>query len=138
MLQIRYHPKFKVSKDTLLLAGNRDDIDRLRLFFLNWNGEDIDLIKYLQTQEDIYLSSVTELHLKRAIKESDFIWKNGRGIWTISKSYQEDIIGRFDGLLEANDSGHQYLDYDRPAPVQIMVSKDEYPLPGEYKIPWNS
>ena len=44
MLQIRYHPKFKLSTDTLLFAGTGDDINSLREFFTQWSGDHIDFI----------------------------------------------------------------------------------------------
>jgi hypothetical protein len=128
MLQIRYHPEFKISTNTLLFAGSRDDIDRIRSFFLGWNGEEIDLISHLQAQEKLYLFSVKSLRLQRTTKKTVFTWHGDRGTWFITLANQEQIIGLLDGLLEVNDKGHQYL-ADGEGPVQIMVSKDEYPLP---------
>jgi hypothetical protein len=128
LLQIRYHPNFK-SQDTLLFAGSRDDIDLLRSFFLGWNGEELDLIKYLQVRANVYLLSVSALCLRRDMKREFFIWSQGKGTWLISQAHQEQIIGLLDGLLEAKTEGHQYLDNGKSA-VQIMVSMDEqYPLP---------
>ena len=60
LLQIRYHPNFK-GEDTLLFAGSRDDIDLLRSFFFGWNGDELDLIAYLQTRGKVYLFSVSTL-----------------------------------------------------------------------------
>jgi len=127
MLQIRYHPAFK-SADTLLFAGSQDDIARLRHFFLNWKGEEIDLIEILQAQEKLYVFSVTELHLGSAAKGSIFKWRDDKGTWLISKEYLEQMIGLLDGLLESSKPGHQYFDVSG-SPVQIMIAKDEYPLP---------
>jgi hypothetical protein len=128
LLQIRYHPNFK-SQDTLLLSGSRDDIDLLRSVFLGWNGEELDLIQYLQARRNVYLFSVSALCLRRDMKQDSFIWSQDKGTWLISPAHQEQIIGLLDGLLEANREGHQYLNKGGSA-VQIMVSLNEdYPLP---------
>jgi len=128
VLQIRYHPKFKVSTDTLLFAGSRDEIDLLRSFFLVWNGEQVDLIGYLQGKTKVYLFAVSSFQLRRDTSDA-FTWRKDKGTWLISSEHQQTLIGLLDGLLNANDEGHQYLD-DGTGPVQIMVSKDEnYPLP---------
>ena len=126
MLQIRYHQKFK-GADTLLFAGSRDDIDLLRSFFLEWNGDNVDLIKYLQAQEKIYLLSVTAMHLKRDAQKDSFAWHQDSGTWLITTTYQKRIVGLLDGLLESNNEGHQYL--NNGGSVQIMVAKDEYSDP---------
>jgi hypothetical protein len=128
LLQIRYHPKFK-SEDTLLFAGSRDDIGLLRSFFLGWNGDELDLIEYLQERVTVYLFSVSALLLRRDIESDRFIWSRDKGTWSISRVGQEQIISLLDGLLEADAAGHQYLD-DGKAAVQINASMDEnYPLP---------
>jgi hypothetical protein len=128
-LQIRYHPDFK-SSDTLLFAGSRGDIERLLSFFQKWNGEELDLLERLQAQEKLYLHSATELCLRRDKDRNDFIWKRDKGVWIVSKAYQDQIVGLLEGLLAGDNPGHQYLHYfNFTGPVQIMVSKDEYPLP---------
>ncbi len=129
MLQIRYHTKFK-SADTLLFAGARNDIERLRSFFLRWDGKDLDLIRHLEGQEKLYLFSVIALRLQRSAKKDSFAWNGDNGTWLISPLYQERIVDLLDGLLRTDYPGHQYLDCDDQA-AQIMVSKDEYPLPSE-------
>ena len=127
-LQIRYHPNFK-GQDTLLFAGSRDDIDLLRSFFFGWNGDELDLIKYLQLRGKVYLFSVSTLCLRRDTKRDSFVWNRERGTWLISQAHQEQIIDLLDGLLAARTKGHQYLEPGE-ATVQIMASKDEdYPLP---------
>ena len=83
LLQIRYHPNFK-SQDTLLFAGGRDDIDLLRSFFLGWNGQELDLIKYLQVRGNVHLFSVSALCLRRDMKQDSFIWNQDKGTWLIS------------------------------------------------------
>ena len=78
LLQIRYHPKFK-SEDTLLFAGSRDDIGLLRSFFLGWNGDELDLIEYLQERVTVYLFSVSALLLRRDIERDRVIWSSDKG-----------------------------------------------------------
>jgi hypothetical protein len=126
-LQIRYHPNFK-GHDTLLFAGERDDMDLLRTFFRQWTGEEIDLIKYLQVRENVYLFSVSALLLRRGMKRDSFIWSQDKGTWLISQAHQEQIIGLLDGLIETS-GGHQYLDKGTSS-AQIIASLNEhYPLP---------
>jgi len=128
LLQIRYHPNFK-GEDTPLFAGSRDDIDLLRSFFFGWNGDELDLIAYLQTRGKVYLFSVSTLRLRRDAKRDSFSWSRDRGTWLISEAHQQQIIDLLDGLLAAQTKGHQYLE-PGSARVQVMVSKDEdYPLP---------
>jgi hypothetical protein len=127
MLQIRFHPNFK-SAATLLFAGSHADIARLRCVFLEWKGETLDLVKHLQEKGNIYLFSVAELHLQRTTKGKSFTWRDDKGKWLISKAYQEQIIGLLDGLLDSDKAGHQYFDVGE-SHIQIMVAKDEYPLP---------
>jgi hypothetical protein len=126
MLQIRYHLKFKGS-DTLLFAGSRDDIDLLHSFFLGWKGEEVELVQRLQAREKLYLASVAALRLQHGSKDS-FTWQRDNGTWVITAGSQQQIIGLLEGLLESNDEGHQYLDSGE-SPIQIIVAKDEYPLP---------
>ena len=127
-LQISYHPNFK-GQDTLLFAGARDDIDLLRSFFLGWNGDELDLIEYLQMRGKVYLFSVSTLCLRRDTRLDSFVWNRDKGTWLISKAYQEQIIDLLEGLMLAQPMGHQYLE-PSSARVQVMVSKDEdYPLP---------
>ena len=126
MLQIRYHLNFK-GKDTLLFAGSRDDIDLLHSFFLRWKGEEVELVQRLRTHEKLYLASVTALRLQRGSRNS-FTWQRDHGTWVITTGNQDLIIGLLEGLLEANDEGHQYLDSGESS-IQIIVAKDEYPLP---------
>ena len=122
-MQFRYHPNFR-GDDTLLFAGSRDDIDLLRSFFLAWNGEDLDLIEYLQARCRTYVFSVRALCLQRATKADAFEWARDNGTWLVSQAHQKQIIGLLDGLLEEKAAGHQYLGPGGAA-VQIMVSKDE-------------
>ena len=127
-LQVRYHPNFK-GQDTLLFAGSQGDIDLLRSFFFGWNGDELDLIAYLQTRSKVNLFSISALCLLRGTKRDSFVWSRDRGTWLISKAYQQQIIDLLDGLLAAHTKGHQYLE-PGSARVQVMVSKDEdYPLP---------
>jgi hypothetical protein len=121
-LQIAYHPNFK-SRHTLLFAGSRDSIDLLRSFFFGWNGDELDLIQYLQMQGEIHLFSVSMLCLRRDTEQNSFIWNQDRGTWRISEAYQRQILDLLDGLLSA-EAGHQYLETGC-AHVQIIVSKDE-------------
>jgi hypothetical protein len=126
-LQIRYHPNFK-GRDTLLFAGSQNDIDLLRSFFFGWNGDELDLIAYLQTRGKVYLFSISALRLRRDTKRDSFVWSRDRGTWLISETYQQQIIDLLDGLLAAQTKGHQYLE-PGSARVQVVVSKDEdYPL----------
>jgi hypothetical protein len=128
LLQVRYHPDFK-SQDTLLFAGSWDDIDLLRSFFVGWDGEELDLIQYLQLRGKVYLFSVSGLCLRRDTKRDSFVWSRDKGTWLISEAHQEQIVGLLDGLLEMKTEGHQYLDDGKNA-VQIVVSMNEhYPLP---------
>jgi hypothetical protein len=127
-VQIRYHPNFK-GDDTLLFAGSSDDIDLSRSFFLAWDGEDLDLIEYLQARCRTYACSVRALCLRRATKGDAFEWVRNSGTWLVSQVHQKQIVGLLDRLLEEKAAAHQYLEPDGAA-VQIMVSKDEnYPLP---------
>src|SRR5205085_5630113 len=99
-LQIRYEPNFK-GGDTLLFAGSRDDIDFLRSLFIEWSGDELDLIKYLRLRGDVYLFSVSALWLRRDAGLDSFSWSRDRGTWLISQAYQEHIIDLLDGLQEA-------------------------------------
>ncbi len=127
MLQIRYLPTFK-SSATLLFAGSHDDIARLRCIFLEWKGEKLDLIKLLKEKENVYLSSIVQLHLQLTAKGNSFTWRDDKGKWLISRAYQGQILGLFDGLLDTDKAGHQYFGVGGSL-IQIMVAKDEYPLP---------
>src|SRR5277367_4521052 len=93
MLQIRYHPKFKASQDTLLFAGTGDDLNILRRFFTQWNGEELDLIQHFKAQEKVYLSSVTELQLRRDDEQNDLTWHGSKGTWAVSRKHQNVIVG---------------------------------------------
>jgi hypothetical protein len=127
-LQIRYHPNFK-GQETLLFAGSWGDIDLLRSFFLGWNGEEPDLIEYLQARGKVDLFSVSTLCLRRDTKQDSFVWNRDKGTWLISEAYQKQIVDLLEGLMFAQMKGHQYLE-PGSARVQVMVSKDEdYPLP---------
>jgi hypothetical protein len=95
---------------------------------LGCGGEDVDLVKYLQAQENVYLLSATALNLRCDARKGSFTWHDNNGTWLITPAYQKQIVGLLDGVLEANDEGHQYLDAGA-SPVQIMVARDEYPLP---------
>ena len=128
MLQIAYHPNFK-GQDTLLFAGLREDIEFFRSLFVGWNGNELDLIEYLQKRGEVQLFSVSTICLRRDAKRDSFVWNRDGGIWLISEAFQEQITGLLDGLLRAQTNGHQYLE---PAGthVQIMVSMNEgYQLP---------
>jgi len=117
--------------DTLLIAGTWADVDVLRSFFLGWNGEELELIKQLQTANQVYLFSASNLVLRRDYNRDEFRWSGDNGTWLISQNHQERVVDLLNGLLEANGAGHQYVEPDN-SPVQIMVSKDEhYPLPSQ-------
>src|ERR1700681_5018172 len=127
MLPIRYHPKFQ-GKDTLLFAGSRNDIDRLRCLFFAWDGEDLKLLKHLKAQEALYQFAVRELQLTRDRMKSAFFWKGDQGVWFISSKYKETYITLLGELLESRVPGHRRFDYAGPGHVQIIVSIDELPL----------
>lgn len=127
-LQIRYHSDFK-SQDTLLFAGSWDEIDLLRSFFVGWDGEELDLIQYLQVRGKVYLFAVSGLCLRRDVKRDSLIWSRDGGAWLISQAHQGQIVGLLEGALKTKAEGHQYLDAGNSA-VQIVVSMNEnYPLP---------
>jgi hypothetical protein len=129
MLQIRYHQNFK-GNDTLLFAGSAADLKRLHTFFQEWSGEEVDLIERLQAKEKLYLHSVKAIHLKTTTKYCGLNWNVDTGTWIISVPYLETMIGELEGLLETSVPGHQYFDYPGlTGNIQIMVAKDEYPLP---------
>ncbi len=90
-LQVRYHPNFK-GQDTLLFAGSQDDIDLLRSFFFGWNGDELDLIAYLETRSKVNLFSISALCLRRDTKRDSFVWSRDRGTWLISEAYQQQIM----------------------------------------------
>jgi hypothetical protein len=54
VVQIAYHPNFK-GQDTLLFAGSREDIEFFRAFFIAWNGDELDVIEYLQKRGEVKL-----------------------------------------------------------------------------------
>ena len=64
MLQVAYCPNFK-GQDTLLLAGSREDIEFFRSVFVEWNGEELDLIDSLQKRGKVQLFSVATICLRR-------------------------------------------------------------------------
>src|SRR5262249_52436279 len=111
-------------QDTLLFAGSREDIEFFRAFFIGWNGDELDLIEYLQKRGEFKLFSVSAIRLRRDTKQNSFVWKRNGGIWLISEAFQEQITGLLDGLLRAQTNGHQYLE-PAGAHVQIMVSMNE-------------
>jgi hypothetical protein len=123
VLQIAYLPNFK-SQHTLLFAGSREDIEFFRAFFVEWSGDELDLIEYLQKRGVVRLGSVSKICLRRAPKQDSFAWKNNDGVWLISEPFQDQITGLLDGLVRAQANGHQYLE-PAGAHVQIMVSIDE-------------
>jgi hypothetical protein len=123
VLEIAYLPNFK-GQDTLLFAGSREDIEVLRAFFVEWSGDEVDLIEYLQNLGVVKLISVSKICLRRALRRDSFVWKKNDGFWLISEAFQHQITGLLDGLVEAQTSGHQYLE-PAGAHVQIMVSINE-------------
>lgn len=124
MLQIRYHPEFK-GLPTILFVGSKHEFSTLLYFFKEWNGEDIDLIQYLQSiHTKLYLFSVSIILIKQTSSEDSFKWQNQTGIWQISKPHVETIIGLIEELCETDSPGHQYLDI--ASDIQIIFSKDEY------------
>lgn len=124
MLQVRFHADFK-GKDTVLFAGSLDDLVPLRTFFVNWDGQELELLRHLAVAREIYLHNVKYIRVVRNDLQDSFIWSEGNGLWTISYQYQIILIGLMDALLHNNSPCHQYL-YDYFGSVQIIASKDEY------------
>jgi len=133
VLHIRHHSKFQ-DNDTLLFAGSRSEISRLQTSLIEWNGDDLDLVKHLKKQEELYQYAVGGLLLARDRMKSALYWKGDQGVWFISSKYKDNYISILAGLLMGDQPGHRYLNYAGPGHIQIMVSIDEPPLSHTGKI----
>lgn len=129
MLKIRYDPDFNFGP-ALLFTGGASDICKLLDVFRNWNGEEIDLLQGLcKSGDSLSCDKVSSIKLARTTTKGDSFleWRGGHGIWWISQQGQPQIVGLLEGLRDAAQPGHQYLEIGDPKGTQIVWSKDEYP-----------
>lgn len=121
-MRIERRENFK-GKDSVLIFGDKTDMRKLFELFQSWDGEEVDLIAALSTQEKG--GQLSALTLRQVVSGNAITWKANVGSWRLSLDSGKNVAGLLEGLLDSTEAGHQYLD-DGIGDVQVIASIGEY------------
>jgi hypothetical protein len=102
---------------------------------IGWRGEKLEFIGAMKRDHEIYIHGLKKLLLEVDEKiVASISGIDGSELFLLlTKRDKDRIVGLIDGLGNSAGPGHQYLNTKGQA-IEIMLSKDEYPLPDNVNL----